>query len=211
MPDFGNAYGYFKNNKFIRTGAEYLHYYASTIKNLLQSNKIDKKIIIEIGGGYGGLGYFLNKNIENLTYIDFDLPENMALTAYYLMCCFPEKKIMLYGEDSIENINQYDIVILPNFCIDKMKANCADLVFNSYSLAEMSPATIQHYVDRIKLISKEYIFHVNHTNKSTSINADNFGFDSDAKFSLIYRAKAMWNMYRNYRCDEYEYLYKKTI
>jgi hypothetical protein len=211
MPEFGNSYGYFKDNKYIRTGAEYLHYYATAIKNLLSDKMQPQKTIIEIGGGYGGLGYFLNKNINNLTYVDFDLPENMALTAYYLMCCFPEKKIMLYGEDSLQNIKKYDIVILPNFCLDKIEDNFADLIFNSYSLAEMSPSTILHYVSKMKSLSKQYIFHVNHTNKSTSLNADSFGFDNDGRFSLLYKAKAMWNMYRNYRCDEYEYLYKKKV
>ncbi|MBL7703551.1 MAG: putative sugar O-methyltransferase [Ferruginibacter sp.] len=210
MPEYGNSYGYYKDDNYIRTGAEYLHYYASSIKNLLSESGNNRKTIMEIGGGYGGLAYFLNKNIEKLTYVDFDLPENMALTSYYLMCCFPQKKIMLYGEDTLDNIDNYDIVVLPNFCIDSIKENSADLIFNSYSLAEMAPATIQYYVARIKAISKKYIFHVNHTNKSTSINADNFGFDADSEFLLIYRAKAMWNMYRNYRCDEYEYLYKKN-
>ncbi len=211
MPEFGNSYGYNKEGTYIRTGAEYLHYYANSIKNLLHTKDNSKKTILEIGGGYGGLAYFLNKNITNLTYVDLDLPENMALTAYYLLCSFPNKKIMLYGEDSLENISNYDIVILPNFCLDELKNNTADLVFNSYSLAEMAPKTIEHYMSKIKQISKEFIFHINHSNRSTSINADNFGFETDSSYSLIYRAKAMWNMYRNFRCDEYEYLYKKMI
>lgn len=211
MPEYGNSYGYYKEGAYIRTGAEYLHYYATSIQHLLASKDAGRKTILEIGGGYGGLAYFLNRNIPNLTYIDLDLPENMALTAYYLLCCFPEKKILLYGEDSLDNIGNYDIAVLPNFCLDQLKAGSADLVFNSYSLAEMAPDTIQYYVSKIRSIATQYIFHVNHTNKSTSINADNFGFDHTGDFSLIYRAKAMWNMYRNYRCDEYEYLYKKTV
>ena len=84
---------------------------------------------------------------------------------------------MLYGEDSLDNIKNYDIVILPSFCIDKLEENSVDLVFNSYSLAEMSTESIRYYVDKIRSVSKEYIFHINHTNKSTSLNSDNFGFD----------------------------------
>ena len=209
MPEFGNSYGYFKNNIYIRTGAEYLHYYAMSIKNLLTTSAAKKNTILEIGGGYGGLAYFLNKNITDLTYIDLDLPENMALTAYYMLCCFPDKKILLYGEDSLDNIHKYDIAILPNFCIDDIKENTADLVFNSYSFAEMAPETITYYINKIKKISKNYILHVNHSYKSSSLNADNFGIDKEGIFKLISRSKAMWAMYRNYRSDEYEYLYKK--
>ncbi len=209
MPEFGNSYGYFKNNIYIRTGAEYLHYYAMSIKNLLITSAPKKNTILEIGGGYGGLAYFLNKSIPELTYIDLDLPENMALTAYYMLCCFPDKKILFYGEDSLDNIHKYDIAILPNFCIDYIKDNTADLVFNSYSFAEMAPETINYYIKKIKKISKNYILHVNHSYKSSSLNADNFGIDKDGIFTLISRSKAMWAMYRNYRSDEYEYLYKK--
>lgn len=209
MPEYGNSYGYYIGNTYIRTGAEYLHYYATAIKNLFDHEPKQKRTIVEIGGGYGGMGYFLNKNFNNITYVDYDLPENMALTSYYLLSCFPEKKIMLYGEDSLDNIKNYDIVILPSFCIDKLEENSVDLVFNSYSLAEMSTESIRYYVDKIRSVSKEYIFHINHTNKSTSLNSDNFGFDNGDDFRLIYKAKAMWNMYRNFRCDEYEYLYKK--
>jgi hypothetical protein len=35
MPNFGNPYGYHINGTFVRTGAEYLHYYASKVKELI--------------------------------------------------------------------------------------------------------------------------------------------------------------------------------
>jgi putative sugar O-methyltransferase len=210
MPMFGNAYGYNINNKLIRTGAEYLHYYATEIQSLL-NNKTDRKFVVELGGGYGGLAYFANKNISNVTYIDFDLPENMALTAYYLLNSFPNKKILLYGEQEFENIDlaNFDIILMPNFEIAKLPTNKIDVVFNSYSLAEMSKETIDLYITELTRACNNYFLHVNHNKISFSYIADDFGIEKNS-FSLVYKKPALWNLGRNNKMDEFEYLYKKN-
>ena len=211
MPDYGNPYGIYEGDKFIRIGSEYLHYYSYLIDELLSVKK-SRKYIVELGGGYGGLGYFLNKNINNLTYIDFDLPENMALTAYYLLSSFPEKKILLFGEADLneKTINEYDIILMPNFELSKLPSNYIDLIFNSYSLAEMSSETINEYIPQLMKSSNGYILHINHAKKSYSLKADEFGITAD-KFELVYKKPALWNMGRNINMDEFEYLYKKKL
>ncbi|WP_133556900.1 putative sugar O-methyltransferase [Pedobacter duraquae] len=210
MPDYGNPYGYFVNNEFIRVGAEYLHYYASRIQELIQEEK-GRKVVVELGGGYGGLGYFLTRMESDLCYIDFDLPENMALTAYYLLSSFPGKKILLYGEDEFneQSSSNYDIIIMPNFELPKLASNIADLVFNSYSLAEMSTDTISTYIPTLKEACKKHFFHVNHTQISYSLKADDFGIE-DNEFSLITKKPALWNMGRDVNMDEFEFLYTRT-
>jgi hypothetical protein len=209
MPNFGNPYGYHVSDTFIRTGAEYLHYYASRIRELI-SEGTGRKVVVELGGGYGGLAYFLNLKTENLTYIDLDLPENMALTAYYLLNSFPEKNILLYGENDLDPVdfNKYDIVILPNFEITKLPSKFADLVFNSYSLAEMPTQTIDLYIDELARACKNYFMHVNHNRDSHSYIADDFGIEKH-DFRLTYKKKALWNLGRNSNMDEFEYLFKK--
>ncbi|WP_295794824.1 putative sugar O-methyltransferase [Mucilaginibacter sp.] len=209
MPDYGNPYGYYINNEFVRTGAEYFHYYATRISELIKGEK-GRKVVVELGGGYGGLGYFLNKVIDDVTYVDFDLPENMALTAYYLMNCYPEKKILLYGEDDFneESISEYDVIIMPNFEVLNLPSGKADLVFNSYSLAEMSTETINTYITELKRATKKHVFHVNHTIKSNSLKADEFGIE-DKDFKLVSKKPALWNLGRDSKMDEFEYLYSK--
>jgi putative sugar O-methyltransferase len=207
VPDIGNPYGLVTDEMFLKTGAEYQHYYAHRIKELTKQNEVNT--ILEIGAGYGGLAYYLLKDTENLKYIDIDLPENMALTAYYLLNLFPEKKILLYGEDEIteSTIKEYDILILPNFCIDKVSDGSCNLVFNSYSLAEMSKETIDFYIEHIMRVTKEYFLHINH-NKNSLVVADDFGIDPKT-FSLMYKVPARWNYGRNINMDEFEYLYSK--
>jgi putative sugar O-methyltransferase len=206
-PCIGNPYGYVIDGTFISTGSDYLHYYASAIGRLLRGRK--PRVVLELGGGYGGMAYFLNRDTSGLTYIDFDLPENLALTAYYLLNAFPEKKILLYGEADLnmETLQTYDIILMPNFEMPRMPDNSADVVFNSYSLAEMSAEAIHAYIGEFTRIVTGYFLHINH-NKVSAVVADDFGIDPN-HFDLLYKIPALWNGGRNLDMDEYEYLYKK--
>lgn len=209
-PDIGNPYGCYIDGKFYRPGVDYQHYYATIISRLIKSKK--RRTVLELGGGFGGLAYFLIRDNSNLTYIDADLPENMALTAFYLLSAFPEKKIALFGELDLNsaNLDEYDAVLIPNFAVESLADNSVDLAFNSYSLAEMSPDTINNFAQQFSRISSKFIYHINHTSVS-AVSADNFNFDLN-KFELISRAPAIWNLARNKEMDEYEYIYKaKTL
>ncbi len=205
-PIIGNPYGYYVNDAFIKTGSDYLHYYATMISRMIRGD--EQKTVLELGGGYGGMAYYLIRDNPDITYLDFDLPENLALTTFYLLSTFPEKKIALYGEVDLTSINvkQYDIILMPNFEISQIKNDSVDLIFNSYSLAEMSREAIENYIIHFNRIAKKFIFHVNHT-RSSLIKSDEFKVDLN-KFELLYRAPALWNMARNNDMDEFEYLYK---
>ena len=209
-PNIGNPYGYFIDDKFIKAGADYQHYYATRVNDLI-SERSGRKVVIEIGAGFGGMAYYLIRDAIDTTYVDFDLPENLALTSYYLLKAFPEKKILLYGEGNLDELKlaDYDIVLMPSFQLDKMPVDTCDLLFNSYSLAEMSQQTINHYVNQsAKLIKKGgWFFHVNHT-KNSLVSARDFPIPKN--FSLISEEFAAWNLGRNSNMDEYEFLYRKN-
>jgi hypothetical protein len=205
-PSIGNPYGYYIDGTFVKAGSDYLHYYATIIGRLIRSNI--HKTVVELGGGYGGMAYYLIRDNSDFTYIDFDLPENLALTSFYLLSAFPNKKIALYGEIDLvhDNTHEYDIILMPNFELQNVNDDCIDLIFNSYSLAEMSRETIDNYMFHFNRIASKFIFHVNH-NRCSVVKADEFKIDID-KFELLYRAPALWNMARNPDMDEFEYLYK---
>ena len=206
-PAIGNPFYCSIDGRMIKQGSDYLHYYASSIGRLTETTQ--KRVVVEIGAGFGGMAYYLLRDQTNLTFVDFDLPENMALTAYYLLNAFPDKKAVLYGEEELtaDCIARNDMVIMPNFELEKMANNSVDLVFNSYSLAEMSPETIAQYIAMVSRITKKYFLHVNHTVYSL-VTADEFGIDPK-QFKLIYKLPALWNAGINPDMDEYEYLYEK--
>ena len=134
----------------------------------------------------------------------------LLLTAYYLLRALPDRKILLYGEATQETwvTEEASAVLLPNFAIEKVPRNSAELVFNSYSLAEMPSAAVNAYVREMTRIARQWVFHVNHT-RNALVVADEFGFDPEC-LGLIYRAPAEWNAARNPDFDEFEFLYRKN-
>jgi hypothetical protein len=80
-------------------------------------------------------------------------------------------------------------------------------VFNSYSLAEMSPDAIREYVKQLTRISRTYFLHLNH-NRHSVLPADKFGIE-DFGYTLLSRKFTEWNTGRSMRSDEFEYLYKR--
>jgi hypothetical protein len=209
-PCIGNPFGCYIDGRFIQGGSDYQHYYATAIGRLVRAEA--SKCVVELGAGFGGMAYYLLRDNLDLTYIDLDLPENAALTAYYLLKAFPDRKIRLFGEVDLrhESIQKGEILILPSFEVGNLPTSSAGLVFNSYSLAEMSQETISTFIAEFERLVCErgYFFHVNHNARSLVV-ADDFGVDS-AKFDLLYKIPALWNMGRDSRMDEYEYLYRKA-
>ena len=205
-PLVGNPYGYTMDSIFIRGGADYQHYYAHAIAQLLGSAR--RQMVVELGGGFGGLAYYLIRDHPQVTYVGFDLPEATALASYYLMRCLPNALIRLYGEAELseETLAAPGFVLMPSFEIMKIPSKSAVVSFNSYSLAEMSPATTHLFLDQITRITSGYFLHVNH-NRNAVLSADKFGVE-ERGFKLVNRELAGWTSGINPQSDEYEYLYK---
>ncbi len=129
-PKVGNPFGIYLNDTLIRTGATYQHYCAHRVSSMLSS---DRPIVAEIGGGFGGMAYYLLRDRANVTYLDFDLPESIALTSYYILKAFPELQIRLFGEvDSTYLMSDRAAVFLmPLSELSFLPAASADIVFSS--------------------------------------------------------------------------------
>jgi hypothetical protein len=205
-PLVGNPFGYTRDGVFIRAGGDYHHYYAHAIAKMMGSS--EKQLVIELGGGFGGLAYYLVRDHPQVTYVDFDLPEGTALASYYLMRSLPHVPIRLYGEAelSAEVLATPGFVMMPSFEIMNMPSKSAAVSFNSYSLAEMAPAAIRVYLDQIARITCGYFLHVNH-NRNAVLSADKFEVEKRG-FKLVNRELAGWTLGINPQSDEYEYLYR---
>jgi putative sugar O-methyltransferase len=205
IENFGNPYGVYVGEEFLRAGVDYQYYYAQRVAQLLPGARAT---VVELGGGIGGFAYFLNKaRPRDLTYVNLDLPEILCISSYQLLNLLPDKRTLLYGESELINsqtIASYDLALLPSFLIESLDADSVDVSFNSYSLAEMDQPSIQNYVQHLSRISRGAILHVNHVADSL-VSADNFAFDRE-KFELKSRTRALWNLGRNLTCDEYEFL-----
>src|ERR1700683_5269365 len=82
--DIGNPYGITVDGVYVRTCAEHHHYYAQEVSRLVPPTAT----AVELGGGFGGMAYYLLHDNPAVSYIDLDLPEGIALASYYLMKSF---------------------------------------------------------------------------------------------------------------------------
>lgn len=205
-PNLGNTYGYYVDDHFISVCADYQYYQANKVLTLLKD--IQRPKVVELGGGFGGFAYFLLRDRSDLVYMNFDLPEVLALASYYLLASHPDKKFALYGEIELENIdlNDFDAILFPNFEIEKIKENSVHMAFNSYSLAEMEIDAINNYISIFCNISNKFIYHLNHCSGS-KLSSDLFPLNY-SKFQLIHRSPALWGRHAHGGIiDHHEFIY----
>ncbi len=212
VPNIGNYWGLEIEGHVVVPKATRYHAHAQQVKNL--TTDVDHPVFAEIGGGYCGLANFMLRDIPNLTYIDFDLPETLVIGAYYIMSAYPDKKILLYGEyDSINDVRveDYDCMFLPNFELPNFHHNTVDVFYNSFSLSEMPKPTSTEYISHIQNVCRRYFLHNNMDRKGV-INrgfertpASEYVIDKNV-FKLVYK---QFDLFHGHDGDYKEFLYQK--
>ena len=163
MPPIGNPYGYDVEGHIINWNSFVNHGRAFRCLRLLEDQT--HPVVAEIGGGFGGFAYYLLRKNRPLTYINFDLPENLLISSYYLSMAFPEKKILLYDSSSMSLdrivLEEYDAVMMPNFMLPYLQDKSVELFINTISFSEMEYDTICEYFFQIDRIGARYFYHEN--------------------------------------------------
>jgi putative sugar O-methyltransferase len=192
-PGIGNPFGVLINGTHINVGAEYAHYCAHRIDSMLAPQF---GTVSEIGGGFGGMAYYLLRDRKNVTYLDFDVPESVALTSYYLIKAFPKLKFLLYGESELtkQAIAQADVVLLPVFDLENMPADSIDVTFSSHAMSDISPGAMGKYLKQIDRMTKNCFFYIGKQQTSESISSI-LGQKADS-FRLSDTRTSGWHSYK---------------
>ena len=154
----GNPFGLIHKRKILLPDALRHYYFSQKIINCLKGNK--KNLIIEIGGGYGGLAKILKLSKLNHIFIGIDLIETLFIQYYFLKKQGIKVKII----DKIDDIRK-DYVNLVPFNYSKnflKKLNNCTLLFNSRSFSEMDLKVLKKYFNLINnYLKPTYIYHEN--------------------------------------------------
>lgn len=218
-PQYGNQAGAFIDGVFVGVGSFINEYYGSILQNILEGTS--HPIIAELGAGYGRFPYFILREFSKFTYLDFDLPETLCLCAYFLMKTWPQKKTLLYGEGVFnhESMQQFDLIFMPSFEIERLASDSVDLFVNKNSLGEMTREATTNYIHHICRATKSYFFHMNHE-KKVNIYTDGkralLGFEypvSKEKFKMLFRypeiGHILYHGNTNMDMDIFLYLYQR--
>lgn len=110
--------------------------------------------IIEIGGGYGAMAYFIRKILPQVKYIIVDLPETLLFSSIYLSINLPEDSPVIFDGKGFQKlrpenkeVEESKIILVPNNLSDEyfMKYPNADLVLNYASFGEMTSKQVELY------------------------------------------------------------------
>lgn len=192
-PKVGNPYGHLIDDSLVHPNNFLNHYRGRYISQLV--GELARPVIAEIGAGYGGLAYYLKKFSQSCCYINFDLPENLLISSYYLSIIYPELKTHYYtGEEDLRDlIAEFDIVLLPHFCLPQLPDLSIDCFINTISLSEMSFETINEYLEQIQRTTKRYFYHENLINNGQAYTYYPIDCFPELKdFQLLARQPSRW-------------------
>ncbi|MGD0759966.1 MAG: putative sugar O-methyltransferase [Candidatus Sulfotelmatobacter sp.] len=192
-PWAGNPFGYFIDGT-LAVPATFRHHYVAEKAVAMMGRK---GVLVEIGGGWGDVGFFALR-FPGVLYVDIDLPEILLLASYWLCSTVPDRKIALYGEQDpktvLADMENYDAILFPNFCLPFLPKDSADVFVNTRSLSEMRPETIQEYLGQIARTCRGYFLHENSDRPQsqlghTEIPASSFPVEG---FRLLNKAMSPW-------------------
>jgi putative sugar O-methyltransferase len=168
-PGIGNPFGVLIEGAHISVGSEYAHYCAHRVDSLLVP---ENATVAEIGGGFGGMAYYLLRDRARVTYLDFDIPESIALTSYYLLKAFPQLTFLLYGEEELtkEAIAQADVVLMPVFELATMPPGSVDVTFSSHAMSDISSGALVEYLNNIDRMTRDCLIYIGNSRASETIS-----------------------------------------
>jgi putative sugar O-methyltransferase len=148
----------FEGKKFSRSALNYLLGLALLKKHL---NGYFPKTVLEIGGGFGTLGEILSKSgIDQLKYIDIDIPPTSFVAQHYLSNLLGESNVATYSKtkelSSIEIDSLPSASVLCSWQIEKLRGQ-VDLFVNFISFQEMEPAVVKNYLSQVTRLNTKWI------------------------------------------------------
>jgi putative sugar O-methyltransferase len=203
-PNIGNPFGVMLDGTLVRFEAPYQHYCAHRLSTILGAGP---SAVAEIGGGFGGMAYFLLRDRQPLTYFDFDLPETIALASYFLMKAFPSLTFLLYGEKRMtqEEIARANVVLMPLFEIEQMPPRSVDFTFSSHALSSLPSELMAHDLDRIGRITQGHFLHISGMPGTTAL------FEQVSRrrdMQLVEAGVSGWNGHKTTNWNGVEALYR---
>lgn len=148
----------FDGKRYSRSSLNYLLGLCLLKKHL---NEEVPQTVLEIGGGFGTLGEVLSSSgIDQMKYIDIDIPPTSFVAQRYLSEVYGESNVATYAKtkelDSIE-INDLPVAsVLCSWQIEKLKGK-VDLFVNFISFQEMEPNVVENYLYHIDRLEAKWI------------------------------------------------------
>jgi len=136
----------------------------------------ERKLVWEVGAGWGGFPYQFKTLCPNTTYLISDFPELFLFSATYLMTLFPGAKVRFWGEEPADRIfanwRDYDFIFTPNTALTDLTPDRLDLAVNMVSFQEMTTAQVTSYVAKSHQLGARFLYSLNRDRSSMNHELD---------------------------------------
>jgi putative sugar O-methyltransferase len=124
-----------------------------------------RKVVIEIGAGWGGFAYQFKTLCPKVCYIIVDLPQTLLFSGIYIKTLFPQAKVLLYGDKAperlLEGYESLDFVLLPHWAFGSIRFPEIDLAINMASFQEMTSRQVDEYVGQLAALGCPSLYSLN--------------------------------------------------
>ena len=149
----------FDGRHFSRSALNYLLGLALLKKHLPENDA--PKNVLEIGGGFGTLGEILaSSGIQDLRYIDIDIPPTSFVAQHYLTAVLGNANVATYTSTHLQEIISIDSLpmasVLCSWQIEKLVGKI-DLFVNFISFQEMEPVIVKNYLSQVERLGARWI------------------------------------------------------
>jgi putative sugar O-methyltransferase len=119
--------------------------------------------VIELGSGYGRLGWAFLEAFPDIRYVLVDIPPALAIAEEYLSRLFPDRAVFRFRHfdrfaDVAAELDRAQIAFLTPNQLDLVDPLKAELFVNVSSLHEMRPDQIAHYLERVGVHCRGYFY-----------------------------------------------------
>ena len=129
-------------------------------------------LIVEIGGGFGGLSYYLSQLVPQARIVIVDIPESLIFSSLYLSLLLPQQE-QIYARPAVTDQPLVPATpgctFVPNYLFDKVIETDVDfdLAINTLSMSEMDEEQVEYYCRGLNhlLAAEGVFFEQNHDNK----------------------------------------------
>jgi len=121
-----------------------------------------RRLVWEIGGGWGGFAYQFKTLCPNVTYLISSIPDLFLVSAVYLMTLFPDARVRFYGDpmsaDPWNGWESVDFVFVPESELATLRPPQVDLVLDVMSLRTRSADRVRAHVQRAFDLGARYFY-----------------------------------------------------
>ena len=139
-------------------------------------NTAERRLVWEIGAGWGGFPYQFKAVCPNVTYVITDFPELFLYSATYLMTLFPDANVRFWGDAPadrfFEGWRDYDFIFMPNTSLDAMRPERLDLTINMVSFQEMTAHQVTRYIEHAFALECPFVYSLNREKSSYNDQID---------------------------------------